>query len=40
MIFGKLLGQTNLPKAQTLYIHKVTNVVVINEYENFVLTTF
>ena len=40
MIFEQLLGPTDIPKAQTLYIYKTTKIFLIDEHENFLLATF
>ena len=36
----KLFGLTDLPEAQTFFIHKVAKIIMIDYYENFVFTTF
>lgn len=40
MILYKLLSPPNRSSTQTHRIHKLTEVVVIGEHENFVFTTF
>ena len=40
MISEELLGPTNLPITQILYVYKATKVIMIGEYKNFVLATF
>ena len=40
MILEELLGPTNLPKAQTLYIHEVAKFFMIGEYKKFVFAIF
>ena len=40
MVPAKLFGPADLARAQTLYIHKMTNVVIIGKHKYFVLGIF
>lgn len=40
MILREVLGPEDLAKAQTLDIHKLTEVIVVNEDENLVFVAF
>ena len=40
MIFGELLGPTDLFQAQTIYIYEIIKVVGIAKHKNFVFAIF
>ena len=40
MVSRELLGLANLSGAQTFYIHKTTEVIIVGKDKNFMLATF
>ena len=40
MISRDLLGLPDLPRSQTLVIHKLAMIIIIGKYKNFKFTTF
>ena len=40
IIFGKLLGPTDLARTQILFIYKMPEIIMIDKDEKFVLVTF
>ena len=40
MVSKEFLGLTDLSEAQTLYIHKITEIIVVGKDENLMLVIF
>lgn len=40
IVTKELLSPTDLMGAQALYIHKLTEIIMIDKYKNLILTTF
>ena len=40
MVLKEFLGLANLMKTQTLYIYKLTEIIMVNKNENYLFTAF
>ena len=40
VVTRKFLGSTNFSRGQTLYVHKLLEIVIVVKHENFMLRAF